>query len=163
MSEHKARIEWKLRDGDFSKGQYSREHTWTFDGGFTVPASPSPAVVRPPYSNPESVDPEEAFVASISSCHMLTFLYLASRAGFVVTSYDDAAVGVLTKNERGVPWVSRVALNPIVAYSGTPPSAEKERELHHEAHLQCFISNSIKTTVSVAFDEKTNLGASASG
>lgn len=161
MSEHKARIEWKLRGEDFAKGRYSREHTWSFDGGLTIPASPSPSVVKPPFSNPASVDPEEAFVASISSCHMLTFLYLASRAGFVVQSYEDDAIGRMTKNERGAPWVSRVELNPIVVYAGEPPSPEKERELHHEAHLQCFISNSIKTTVSVAFDDTAGQAPSA--
>src|SRR5438552_8439411 len=94
MSEHKAIIRWKSTSGEFLKGKYSREHTWTFDGGLTVPASSSPAVVPLPYSNPANVDPEEAFVASISSCHMLTFLYLASRAGSEVESYEDEAVGV---------------------------------------------------------------------
>src|SRR5437773_5968957 len=94
MSEHKATISWKRTSPDFLKGKYSREHTWTFDGGTTVPASPSPSVVPVPYSNPANVDPEEAFVASVSSCHMLTFLYLACQRGFQVDSYDDEAAGV---------------------------------------------------------------------
>src|ERR1700742_3182728 len=110
MSEHKATVSWKFAQGDFRKGKYSREHTWTFDGGLTVPASPSPSVVPTPWSNPANVDPEEAFVASISSCHMLTFLYLAGKAGFQVDSYEDESVGTMTRNEHGVPWVSSVTL-----------------------------------------------------
>jgi organic hydroperoxide reductase OsmC/OhrA len=118
MSEHRATIQWKRVGADFLKGKYSREHTWRFDGGVTVPASPSPSVVPPPYSNPASVDPEEAFVASISSCHMLTYLFVAPRGGFQVDSYEDEAVGVLTKNEHGVPWVSAVTPSPRISYGG---------------------------------------------
>ncbi|MDB6026530.1 MAG: hypothetical protein JWM68_2753 [Verrucomicrobiales bacterium] len=150
MSEHKAIIDWKCTSPDFLKGRYSREHTWTFDGGVVVPASPSPSVVPAPYSNPAHVDPEEAFVAAISSCHMLTYLYLASRQGFVVDSYYDEAIGVMTKNERGVPWVSLVTLHPRIAYSGEKiPTPVDEQHLHHLAHEQCFIANSIKTEVTV--------------
>src|SRR5665213_1039850 len=105
MSEHKASISWKCTSADFLKGKYSREHTWTFDGGLTLPASASPSVVPAPWSNPANVDPEEAFVASLSSCHMLTFLHLVSRQGFQVDSYSDDAAGVMTKNEKGVPWI----------------------------------------------------------
>ena len=150
MSEHKATISWKRTSEDFLKGKYSREHTWTFDGGAVVPASPSPAVVPAPYSNPANVDPEEAYVASISSCHMLTFLYVAGRQGFQIDSYDDEAVGTMTKNERGVPWVSTVTLNPRIAYGGAKrPTPAQEEHLHHQAHEQCFIANSIKTEVVV--------------
>ena len=150
MSEHKATISWKRTSEDFLKGKYSREHTWTFDGGAVVPASPSPAVVSVPYSNPANVDPEEAYVASISSCHMLTFLYVAGRQGFQIDSYDDEAVGTMTKNERQVPWVSTVTLNPRIAYSGAKrPTPAEEEHLHHQAHEQCFIANSIKTDVVV--------------
>ena len=150
MSEHKATIRWQNTSPDFLKGKYSREHTWTFDGGFTMPASPSPSVVPVPYSNPAHVDPEEAFVASISSCHMLTFVYLAGRQGFQVDSYDDAAVGVMTKNEKGVPWMSRVTLNPKIVYSGEKkPTPADEEHLHHLAHEQCYIANSVKTEVVV--------------
>src|SRR5436309_1064644 len=114
MSEHRATIEWSstATPADVVKGRYSREHRWSFDGGAVVQASPSPSVVPAPWSNPSCVDPEEAYVASISSCHMLTFLWLASKAGFAATSYRDEAVGTMTKNERGVPWVSRVTLAP---------------------------------------------------
>ena len=150
MSEHKATIRWSRTGPDFLKGKYSREHSWTFDGGLTVPASPSPSVVPAPWSNATSVDPEEAFVASISSCHMLTFVWLASRAGFICDSYEDEAVGVMTKNERGVPWVSTVTLRPRLAWSGDkqPTPAVLER-LHHAAHEQCFIANSVKTEIVV--------------
>jgi len=150
MSEHKATIDWKLSSPDFLKGRYSREHTWTFDGGLSVPASPSPSVVPVPWANPANVDPEEAFVASIASCHMLTWLFLAARAGFEVRSYRDEAVGVMTKNERGVPWVSAVTLNPVIVYAGRQPDAAENARLHHLAHEQCFIANSVKTVVTVA-------------
>jgi organic hydroperoxide reductase OsmC/OhrA len=151
MSEHKATIRWKRTSADFLKGRYSREHTWTFDGGLTVAASPAPAVVPVPFSNPANIDPEEAFVASLSSCHMLTYLYLAGRQGFQVDSYEDDAVGAVTKNERGIPWISAITLHPKIAYSGEklPAPADEER-LHHLAHEQCFIANSIKTAVTVA-------------
>jgi organic hydroperoxide reductase OsmC/OhrA len=151
MAEHKATIQWQRNSPDFLKGKYSREHTWTFDGGVTVPASSSPSVVPLPYSNPANVDPEEAFVASISSCHMLTFLFLASRAGFQVDNYSDEAVGVVTKNEQGVPWVSTVTLNPKIAFGGDklPQPTDIER-LHHQSHEQCFIANSVKTKITVA-------------
>jgi organic hydroperoxide reductase OsmC/OhrA len=107
-------------------------------------------VVPEPYSNPSNVDPEEAFVAAISSCHMLGYLFLASRRGFQVDSYHDEAVGEMTKNERGVAWVSEVRLRPWIVYSGdTPPTPADEDELHHLAHEQCFIANSVKTRVTV--------------
>ena len=148
MSEHKATIKWQRTSPDFLKGKYSREHTWTFDGGVTVPASASPSVVPAPFSNPAHVDPEEAFVASISSCHMLTFLYLASRQGFQIESYEDEAIGVMAKNAGGVPWVSLVTLKPKIVYGGEKsPSPEDEKQLHHQAHDQCFIANSIRTEI----------------
>ena len=150
MSEHKAAICWKGVGPDFLKGKYSREHTWTFDGGVTVPASPSPSNVAAPYSNPSNVDPEEAFVAAVASCHMLTYLFLAYQQGFQVDHYDDEAVGRMTRNDEGRPWVSSVTLYPRIAYGGArlPTPADEER-LHHLAHDQCIIANSIKTKVSV--------------
>jgi len=150
MSHHTATISWRRTSPDFLKGAYSREHTWTFDGGLVVPASPSPSVVREPYSNPANVDPEEAFVAAISSCHMLSFLYLASRHGFQVDSYQDEAKGLMSKNDKGVPWVSSVVLHPKITYSGDRvPTASEVEELHHLAHEQCFIANSVRTEVTV--------------
>jgi len=151
MSEYRAFIRWKCGGGDFLKGRYSRDHTWTFDGGVVVPASASPSVVPPPLVNPANVDPEEAFVAAVSSCHMLTFVYLAGKAQFQVDSYEDEAVGVLGKNEQGVPWVSAITLHPKIAFGGSKQPAPTEvQALHHKAHEQCYIAASIKTLVSVA-------------
>lgn len=150
MAGHKATIVWQRSGPDFLKGRYSREHTWSFDGGVTVPASPAPSVVPVPWSNPAHVDPEEAFVASVASCHMLTFLFLAARAGYEVESYRDDAVGIMTKNANGVPWVSLITLRPVIAYGGEKrPDAAAVADLHHRAHEQCFIANSVKTEVKV--------------
>ena len=150
MAEHKALIEWKRTSEEFLKGKYSREHTWTFDGGLTVPASPAPSVVPVPFSNPAHVDPEEAYVAAISSCHMLTYLHVASRQGFQIDSYRDESVGTMAKNEKGIPWVASVVLHPQIAYSGPKlPTPADEEKLHHLAHEHCFIANSIKTAVTV--------------
>jgi organic hydroperoxide reductase OsmC/OhrA len=149
MSEHVAEIRWQMSGEDFKNGRYTREHTWSFDGGATVVASSSPTIVPAPFSNAAGVDPEEAFVASISSCHLLTFLWLASKRGFEVKSYEDHAVGTMTKNERRVPWVSRVVLDPRIEFSGTPPTAEELTALHHEAHEQCFIAASVKTEITL--------------
>jgi organic hydroperoxide reductase OsmC/OhrA len=150
MSEHTATVAWTSAASadDFAHGRYSREHTWTFDGGVTVPASPSPSAVRAPWSNAANVDPEEAYVASIASCHMLTFLWLASKEGVVVTSYRDHAVGVMTRNERGRMWVRKVTLSPEIAY-GSAPSADMIEHLHHAAHDECFIASSVKTEIVV--------------
>ncbi len=150
MSEHKATISWQRASDDFLKGKYSREHSWTFDGGLTVPASASPSVVPAPWSNPANIDPEEAYVASLSSCHMLTFLWLAYKGGFQVDAYRDEAVGAVDKNENGIPWVSTVTLRPRVTYGGPKhPVPAEELHLHHLAHEQCFIANSVKTHVAV--------------
>lgn len=150
MSEHKATIQWNFSGQNFLKGQFSREHTWAFDGGATVPASASPSVVPAPWSSAAAVDPEEAFIASLASCHMLTFVWLASRAGFQIDSYRDEAVGTMSKNEHGVPWVSAVKLRPQIVWSGEkrPAQADLDR-LHHQAHEQCFIANSVKTEITV--------------
>src|SRR5215467_1632817 len=126
MSEHKAKILWTHSQGDFLKGTYSREHSWTFDGGVTVPASSSPSAVPVPFSNPANVDPEEAFVASLSSCHMLTYVFLAYKRGFQLESYDDDAVGVMSKNDKGIPWVSKVTLHPRIVYGDKKPTPAEE-------------------------------------
>lgn len=151
MADHRAIIEWTSTASapDFVKGRYSREHMWTFDGGVTIPASPSPSVVPAPWSNPANVDPEEAYVASVASCHMLTFLYVAAKAGLIVESYRDEAVGVMTKNERGVAWISKITLTPAIVFASAPP-AEQLDALHHAAHDGCFIANSVKTEIVVA-------------
>ena len=153
MSEHRATIEWTggAAPVDFAKGRYTREHRWTFDGGVVVDGSASPSVVPVPWSNPKHVDPEEAYVAAISSCHMLTFLYAASKAGFTPTRYRDEAVGVMTRTPQGVAWVSRVTLAPRITWTGDKqPTPDDVARLHHAAHEGCFIANSVKTEIVVA-------------
>jgi organic hydroperoxide reductase OsmC/OhrA len=149
--EYRATVTWKRAgDAKFTDQRYSRGHTWSFDGGITVPGSSSPLSVRLPYSVAEAVDPEEAFVAALASCHMLTFLYVAAKQGFVVDSYEDAAVGEMTKNEAGRMWVSRVTLDPAISFSGEKrPGADDLAHLHHLAHDECYIANSVKSEVLV--------------
>jgi organic hydroperoxide reductase OsmC/OhrA len=147
---YKATIEWRRGEGDFSKGRFSRGHRWSFDGGIEVPASASPYVVPLPLSVEAAVDPEEAFVASLSSCHMLTFVDLARRAGFTVDSYEDTAEGVMARLEAGRWWISKVTLRPRIVFSGAKlPDEIDLADLHHKAHDACFISNSVKTEVVV--------------
>ena len=151
MSTHLATIRWQNSGPDILQREYSREHTWHFDGGLTVPASPSPLIVAAPWSNASSLDPEEAFVASVASCHMLWFLHVAIDAGFAAKSYEDTAIGRMTRNELGALWISQITLNPTVCWSGDrQPSAPDVSELHRLAHEQCFIANSIKTEVIVS-------------
>jgi organic hydroperoxide reductase OsmC/OhrA len=149
MSEHHARVAWQNDGGSFLKRQYSRVHRWSFDGGVILAASAAPSGVPAPYSDPSAVDPEEAFVASIASCHLLTFLFVAAKAGIEVERYEDHAVGHMTPNDRGVLWVSRVELRPRISYAGTPPSPELEADLHHRAHDECYIANSVRTEIAV--------------
>jgi organic hydroperoxide reductase OsmC/OhrA len=150
MSEYHARILWNRGDSRFTDNRYSRAHEWQFDEGVVVPASASPHVVRPPLSSQAAVDPEEALVASLSSCHMLTFLYLAQKKGFCVDSYVDAAVGVMEKNAQGRLAITRVTLRPDIRFSGErlPNQADLDA-LHHAAHEECYIANSVRTEVSV--------------
>ena len=152
MAQHlyKATVSWRRGEGEFLKGRYSRGHSWRFDGGIEVPASASPQVVPKPYVVEAAVDPEEAFIASLSSCHMLTFLDLARRAGFVVDSYEDDAEGVMEKNAAGKYWIARVTLRPRIAYAGEKqPTHDDLARLHHTAHEECFIANSVSTDVKV--------------
>ncbi len=152
MSIYTATIRWsRTGDGDFSKGQYSRAHVWDFDGGVSVPASPSPHIVPAPWNNPKAVDPEEAFVASLSSCHMLFFVDLARRAGFVVDSYIDEAEGMLEKRGDGKMAMTRVTLHPRVTWGGNPPDEAAIDDLHHRAHEACFIANSVTSDVRVEY------------
>ena len=152
MSIYTATIRWsRTSEGDFAKGQYSRAHEWVFDGGLTVPAGPSPHIVPDPWGNPAGVDPEEAFVASLSSCHMLFFVDFARRAGLVIDSYVDEAEGVLGKRHDGRMAMTLVTLRPRVAWAGDPPDAAALDDLHHRAHEACFIANSVTTEVKVAY------------
>lgn len=146
MSEHAVDVSWNRDGHEFTYRTYSRDHEWRFDGGATVPASANPAFM----GSPGPVDPEEAFVASLSSCHMLTFLAIAAKKRLVVDSYDDHAVGVMAENSRGRLAITRVTLHPTIAFSGAEPDAETLERMHHLAHEQCFIANSVTTEVTVA-------------
>lgn len=149
MSDYTATVRWqRLPTETFTDSQYSRGHHWHFDGGVTVPASSSPHVVPLPYSVAANVDPEEAFVASLSSCHMLVFLGIAAKRRFIVESYEDCAVGVMEENSEGKLAVTRVTLRPAVAFAGErQPTREQLETMHHQAHRDCFIANSVKTDV----------------
>lgn len=148
MGEYTAVIQWKRAGATFADNRYSREHLWRFDGGIEVPASSSPHVVPLPMSVVAAVDPEEAFVASLSSCHMLWFLSIAARRGFVVDSYRDEAIGVMARNSAGRMAMTLVTLRPAVEFGGErPPAADDLITMHHEAHEQCFIANSVHTEV----------------
>ena len=151
MNTYTATVRWKRGADDvFAAGRYSRVHEWAFDGGAVVPASASPHVVPKPYSDEAGVDPEEAFIASLSSCHMLFLLDFARRAGFVIDSYEDRAEGVMEKNAEGRIAVTRVTLRPHIIWSGDKqPDAAALSDLHHKAHEACFIANSVTTKVTV--------------
>jgi len=148
MSEYTAEIVWERGDQDFLGNTYSRHHVLLFDGGAQVPGSSSPHVVPRPYSDASAVDPEEMFVASLSSCHMLWFLTMAVKRKFVVDRYVDAATGVMEKNAEGKMAMTVVTLRPQVSFSGDNlPTREQIEHLHHRAHEECFIANSVKTDV----------------
>ena len=151
MSTYTATIRWSRKgDGYFAKGRYSRAHEWEFDGGAVVPASASPDNVPSGTADEAGVDPEEAFVASLSSCHMLFFIDFARRAGFVVEAYTDKAEGVLEKRADGKMAMTRVLLRPRIQWGGEmPPDGATLTDLHHRAHEACFIANSVNTEVTV--------------
>ena len=151
MSTYTAAINWKSDSPEaFAKNQYTRGHSWEFDGGVTVPASSSPHSVRVPFSVEAAVDPEEALVASASSCHMLTFLWVASKAGFNIASYEDSAVGEMATTPEGRQWISKITLDPqIVWLDNKIPTADELAHMHHEAHEVCYIANSIKSEIVV--------------
>jgi organic hydroperoxide reductase OsmC/OhrA len=144
-----AQVRWQREAGEaFVDQRYHRRHAIAFDGGAEVPGSSSPSVVPLPFSDPTAVDPEEMFVASLATCHMLWFLSLAARAGHVVDRYEDAPEGVMTKNAEGRLWMSRVTLRPAVAFGGVRrPDDDELQALHHAAHEACFIANSVKSEV----------------
>jgi len=150
MSTYTATVTWARGEQPYTDGKYSRAHTWRFDGGIEVPASSSPTVVKLPMSSEAAVDPEEAFIASLASCHMLFFLDFARRAGFRIDSYVDDAQGVLGKDAQGRMAMTLVTLHPRAAFSGDKqPSREEVDALHHKSHEACFIANSVKTEVRV--------------
>lgn len=146
MSEHKAAIVWKRATPDFNYQTYNRDHNWLLGKGVSIAASAAPAYL----GNPKLVDPEEVFVASLSSCHMLTFLAVACKKKFAVESYTDSATGIMEKNAEGKLAITRVVLRPVVTFTGeNVPGATQMDELHHVAHTECFIANSVKTAVTV--------------
>lgn len=148
MAEYKTVVAWSRDGAAFTDNRYSRGHRWLFDGGVEVPASSSPHVVPLPLSVVAAVDPEEAFVVSLSSCHMLWFLSIAAKRGFVVESYRDEAVGMMAKDASGKLAMTRVTLHPEVQFdSDKQPTKEEEVAMHREAHEQCFIARSVKTDV----------------
>jgi organic hydroperoxide reductase OsmC/OhrA len=151
MHEYRATVRWTRGKAVFSDNRYSRGHTWSFDGGINVPGSSSPAVLPPPLSREDAVDPEEAFVAAISSCHMLTFLGIAAKKRFVIDSYEDRAFGLMTENENGKLFISSVTLDPHIVWSGgRQPTPEQIADMHHLAHQECFIANSVLTEIVMA-------------
>ena len=145
MSEHRADLIWRRGGGDFAYETYSRDHTWIFDNGNEVRASAAPGF----RGSPDRVDPEEAFVASIASCHMLTFLAIAAKKRYCVRSYRDSAVGHLEKNESGRLAITRVELRPQVEFDGDPPGDAELARMHEAAHENCFIANSVRTRVDI--------------
>jgi organic hydroperoxide reductase OsmC/OhrA len=148
MAEYKSTVIWNREDADFTDNRYSRGHRWLFDGGVEVPGSSSPKVVPVPLSVEAAVDPEEAFVASLSSCHMLWFLAIAAKRRFVVDSYRDEAVGVMAKDATGKLAMTTVTLHPETHFSGERlPTHAELIAMHHKAHEECFIANSVKTEV----------------
>ena len=151
MHNYEARVTWTRGANEkFTDNRYSRAHEWAFDCGIALKASSSPSVVPLPLSAADAVDPEEALVASTSSCHMLYFLFFAAKRGFTVERYEDRAVGVLEKNQGGKIFMSRITLRPHVAFSGDKvPSADELAALHHSAHDECFIANSLKSEIVV--------------
>ncbi|MFN7129073.1 MAG: OsmC family protein [Brevundimonas sp.] len=149
MSAHGATIEWMRGEQPFTDKRYSRGHSWTFDGGAVVPGSSSPAGVPVPLSDASAVDPEEAMVASLSSCHMLWFLAFAANAGLVVDSYRDAASGELDKNAAGQRYLARVALRPVTAFSGRQPDQAELDALHHSAHEHCEMAHSVRAEITI--------------
>jgi organic hydroperoxide reductase OsmC/OhrA len=148
MATYTAEVIWSRSGQPFLDNHYSRKHVLRFDGGIEVPGSSSPHVVPLPYSASDAIDPEEAFVSSLSSCHMLWFLSIAARGGFVVDQYHDIAEGVMARNAEGKLMMSVVTLRPEVSFSGEKPPTRSEFErLHHQAHDECYIANSVKTVV----------------
>jgi organic hydroperoxide reductase OsmC/OhrA len=149
-SRHVATVSWARGGARFTDNRYSRRHAWRFDGGVEVPGSSSPHSVPLPYSSADAVDPEEAFVASIASCHMLWFLSIAAKRGFTVDRYDDDAEGFLERDADGKVAVTRVNLRPTISWSGErKPSPRDIAALHEEAHHACYIANSVKTAIAI--------------
>ena len=144
-----ATVKWQRRDDAFVGGRYSRAHEWHFDGGAVVPGSSSPLSVPLPYSDAQAVDPEEALVAAISSCHMLFFLGFAAKRRWLIDGYVDDAVGFMEHDAQGRMAMTRVVLRPRIEFAGEAPAQNDIDALHHEAHEACYIANSVKAEITV--------------
>jgi organic hydroperoxide reductase OsmC/OhrA len=150
VHEYQARIHWERGAAVFTDNRYSRGHSWYFDGGVVVPASSSPHTVRVPLSVAAAVDPEEALVAALASCHMLWFLSLAAASRWRIDDYNDEALGLMGRNAAGKTAMLSVTLRPHVRFSGEPlPSRAEIGRLHERAHEECFIANSVTTVVRI--------------
>jgi organic hydroperoxide reductase OsmC/OhrA len=152
LHKYEAEISWRRDGASFTDNRYSRGHEWSFDGGVKIIASSSPLSLPVPYSVVEAVDPEEALVAAAASCHMLWFLSITAKHGYVVDSYVDNAVGIMEKNSEGKIAITRISLRPRIEFSGDrSPSAEELQSLHHRAHEECFIANSLKSEIVIEY------------
>jgi organic hydroperoxide reductase OsmC/OhrA len=149
MGVYEAKITWERGDQPFLDKRYSRTHSWTFDGGAVVPGSSAPVSVPVPMSDPAAVDPEEAMIASLSSCHMLWFLAFAANAGLVVDTYVDEACGKMGKDENGKRYIAQVTLRPCTSFTGREPDQAEIDALHHQAHDHCEMAHSVRATIMV--------------
>jgi len=147
MHQYTAEVAWDRKGQAFTANRYSRAHEWRFDGGAVVPGSSAPQSVPLPYSDASAVDPEEALVAALASCHMLFFLGFAAKKGWLVDNYTDHASATMDKNADGKTAITRIVLRPQILFAGPPPSSEQITHVHHRAHEECYIANSIKAEV----------------
>ncbi|MCB1231201.1 MAG: OsmC family protein [Verrucomicrobiae bacterium] len=145
MSQHQAKLSWTRGDAGFGYKEYPRDHQWTFPrSGQTLKAAAAPDFL----GGPDCVDPEESFTAALTSCHLLTFLAIASMSGYVVDSYEDEPVGYLEKAEDGKPWLAKVVMHPTITFSGDKqPTPEQVEMLHEKSHKECFLARSVKTEI----------------
>ncbi|MBP7549012.1 MAG: OsmC family protein [Gemmatimonadaceae bacterium] len=149
MATYHAQVSWQRGSDEFLRQKYSRGHRWTFDEGVSVPASASPHAVRAPWHVTAAVDPEEALAAALASCHMLFFLSYCSAAGFTVEAYEDAPEGLMAKNERGKDAMTAFTLRPLVTFKERAPSEEEFMAMHHKAHDECYVANSLRAGVTI--------------
>ena len=151
MADHTAKVRWEISEGeDFPSNTYRRAHSWSFDGGLSVPGSAAPGYLPAALIDESAVDPEEALLASAASCHMLYFLAYAAKAGFTMTSYEDNPEGKVEKNEAGDPWVSAIVMRPRAVFTGDKrPTGDEIEKLHHRAHKSCIIANSLKSALTI--------------
>ena len=153
MSPHTATVHWQRAGNDHPQGRHGTAHVWRFDGGAEVAASSSPHVLKPPFSTPENVDPEEALVAAVSSCHMLFYLWFSHKEGYAVSDYTDSAEGTMARNADGRMAITHIRLSPRVRYQGEAPDRAMETALHERSHHACFIANSLNATIETILED----------